>query len=253
MAEITDVRPRRLTREERRARTREDLLQAAAEVFGKRGYHGASLDEVAEAAGYTKGAVYSNFGSKEELFLEVADRRVASLVNMLLEVFREAKPNEILLNLFETAHNFANADNFILLDMEFRLYARRHPEAREKLATRDSAMLQGLGDLLDQHFKSTGVKPALPPLDIARAVWGLADGLSLQGATDPSVMENGLPEKALRTLVAGAGVSLPPLSSTQNDKPEAPVEASAAVEGRTAAEGETRAVPTASGPNDSSQ
>ena len=67
--------PSRLTRDERRAQTRERLLDAAAEVFNRLGYHGASLEAVADAAGYTKGAVYSNFASKSELFLALAERR----------------------------------------------------------------------------------------------------------------------------------------------------------------------------------
>jgi len=68
-------RAARLTRDERRAQTRERLLDAAAEVFNRLGYHGASLEAVAEAAGYTKGAVYSNFASKAELFVALAERR----------------------------------------------------------------------------------------------------------------------------------------------------------------------------------
>ena len=58
-----------LTPERRRQQTREHLLAAAAEVFAERGFHGASLDEVAAVAGFTKGAVYSNFKNKEDLFL----------------------------------------------------------------------------------------------------------------------------------------------------------------------------------------
>ena len=62
-----DLQP--LTPERRRQQTREHLLAAAAEVFAERGFHGASLDEVAAVAGFTKGAVYSNFKNKEDLFL----------------------------------------------------------------------------------------------------------------------------------------------------------------------------------------
>src|SRR6516225_6093976 len=56
--------------------TREHLLQAAAVVFARDGFHGASLDDVAATAGFTKGAVYSNFKSKEDLFLAVLDERI---------------------------------------------------------------------------------------------------------------------------------------------------------------------------------
>ncbi len=211
MSVTTDTPPRRLTRDERRARTREDLLQAAAAVFGRRGYHGASLDEVAEAAGYTKGAVYSNFGSKEELFLEVAERHVENIVKMLLGVFEDADPDRRLAVLFDHARNLASVDDFVLLDMEFRLYARRHPEAREKLQQRDNALMQGFGAALESHFQQVGVRPDLNAEQIARTVWALADGLALQGATDPQAVQQGLPGLALRTMLKGIGLTLPEL------------------------------------------
>src|SRR6478672_13456223 len=65
-----------LTPERRRAMTREHLIEAAAVVFARDGYHGASLDDVAATAGFTKGAVYSNFKSKEDLFLALVDHRI---------------------------------------------------------------------------------------------------------------------------------------------------------------------------------
>ena len=68
----------RLTRDERREETRDRLLDAAADVFNRLGYHGASLDAVAEAAGYTKGAVYSNFATKADLFLALLGRYASS-------------------------------------------------------------------------------------------------------------------------------------------------------------------------------
>ena len=66
-----DEKPRRLTRAEAKARTRRRLLDAAARTFARKGYAGASVEEIAEAAGYSIGALYSNFGGKEELFLEL--------------------------------------------------------------------------------------------------------------------------------------------------------------------------------------
>ena len=71
---------RRLTRPERKEQTRGDLLAAAREVFERHGFHRASLEQIAEAAGYTKGAVYSHFpGGKDELFLAVLDRHIDEL------------------------------------------------------------------------------------------------------------------------------------------------------------------------------
>ncbi len=66
----------RLNRQERKSQTRERLIDAAAVVFAQRGFEAASLDEVAAAAGYTKGAVYSNFASKTDLFIALIERRI---------------------------------------------------------------------------------------------------------------------------------------------------------------------------------
>ena len=85
--EVTGVR--RLTPEMRRDQIRTYLLEAAAAVFAARGFHAATLDEIAAAAGFTKGAIYSNFGSKEELFLALVDQRQQA---MLDQFFSAAAP-----------------------------------------------------------------------------------------------------------------------------------------------------------------
>jgi AcrR family transcriptional regulator len=71
---------KRFTRAEQRQRTREELIVAAERLFTGRGFHASSVDEIALEAGYTKGAVYSNFESKEDLFFAVYERRVDRVV-----------------------------------------------------------------------------------------------------------------------------------------------------------------------------
>src|SRR6266545_4652109 len=82
------TRPRRLSRAERRAQTREELLEAAARVFARKGYAGASVDDIAEEAGFTVGALYSNFEGKQDLFLAALERKVRAIVADTLQ--REA-------------------------------------------------------------------------------------------------------------------------------------------------------------------
>src|SRR5262245_23015829 len=77
----------RLTRAERREQTRDDLIAAADRLFVSGGFHATSLDQIAAAAGYTKGAVYSNFDSKEDLFFAVYERRAAEAERQMREVF----------------------------------------------------------------------------------------------------------------------------------------------------------------------
>ena len=72
----TDGMRTTLTRADRQAQTRDELIGAAERLFTRNGFHATSVDAVADAAGYTKGAVYSNFESKEDLFFAVYERRV---------------------------------------------------------------------------------------------------------------------------------------------------------------------------------
>src|SRR5580658_1804726 len=122
-----------LTPERRREQTREYLLRAAAEVFAERGFHGASLDQVAAVAGFTKGAVYSNFKNKEDLFLallESIQQREMDALHATLEgsdVLPEARlPDFVGLIRAQTTELGANWNTLYL---EFVLYAMRNPAA----------------------------------------------------------------------------------------------------------------------------
>jgi AcrR family transcriptional regulator len=83
-----------MTRAERRARTRSELLDSAARVFARRGLHAGSVEQVAEEAGLTKGAVYSNFASKEELFLAMLAERYAERLRELRAIAGAAETPE---------------------------------------------------------------------------------------------------------------------------------------------------------------
>src|SRR5512132_926664 len=80
----------RLSRAERREQTHQDRLTAAESCFLSRGFHASSVEEVAERAGYTKGAVYSNFVSKEDLFFAVYERRVERVLTEVVPGLRQA-------------------------------------------------------------------------------------------------------------------------------------------------------------------
>jgi AcrR family transcriptional regulator len=143
----------RLSRDEQTAATREDLLQAARRVFADRGYHAASLDEVAREAGYTKGAVYSAFGAKGKLFLAVYEREmvrrwsaVEDEVQVSLAAGEVPDPGE------QAARNFfarMQAEGpWLLALMEFRLHAARDPQLNAAYADLHRAALQRLAGVL---------------------------------------------------------------------------------------------------------
>ena len=127
-------KPRRLTREEARHQTRERLLDAAAVVFNQHGYNGASLDAVADAAGYTKGAVYSNFATKADLFIALLDRFIEQEAAAQAVQFQTGTIADFIDALDRTlAHQTRENPQWVLLQMEFWLAATRDPVIRAKV------------------------------------------------------------------------------------------------------------------------
>jgi AcrR family transcriptional regulator len=160
-----DVAPvRRLTPEMRRLQTRSYLLEAAAAVFAARGFTAASLDEVAHAAGYTKGAIYSHFGSKAELFLAlVEEREQAMRTEYLAAANSTAEPDDKLRAIIAAGGRFAPTAAEWALWQEFQLYALRNPALRERLIKRGSQRAACCdGDRTTYPDRQPG-----PPADVA--------------------------------------------------------------------------------------
>lgn len=168
--------------------TRQHLLDAAAIVFTRDGFHGATLDEVASTAGFTKGAVYSNFKNKDDLFLELLDDRIARQLAVVLDVLEAGSHDTSeqfprIRELFR-GDMFWN-DDFVTLYLEFALYARRHPEAQAKLAVsaqRQRAMVQ---QLIDEEYATIGVRPKYSTRELTEISLALFGGLGLDRLVDP--------------------------------------------------------------------
>ncbi len=194
--------PERLTREEKKARTRAQLIDAAATVFARRGFVAASLDEVAEEAGLTKGAVYSNFDSKEDLFQAVLDERFDEPMQQGAEVIDRASGTT-------EEHAMAGARMFIdaveqerelfLLALEFHIYVARHPEFAPAYRARYREQLAQVAELIRRAHGGTGDLPLpLPAEQMAIAVEALSQGIELQKLADP----DGVPDDLLGRLYA---------------------------------------------------
>src|SRR5450432_2087430 len=124
----------RITREQSMARTRALLLDAAGAVFAERGFAAASLDEISEQAGFTRGAVYSNFRGKDELFLAVLERDLESGASTLGSVIETSDDvGRVFEHLGDERWGFEDLQQFLLLS-EFRLYALRTSDVRDRLA-----------------------------------------------------------------------------------------------------------------------
>src|SRR5438128_5855960 len=118
-----------LTPERRRGMTRQHLLEAAAIVFARNGFHGSTLDEVAATAGFTKGAVYSNFKSKDDLFLALLDDRIErEFTAIQSELAGGPRPREQELPRMRdlVREQMWADDDWIALYLEFVLYALRN-------------------------------------------------------------------------------------------------------------------------------
>ena len=190
----------RLTRAEAKARTRERLLDAAARVFAQKGLAGASVDEIAEAAGYSIGAVYSNFGGKEQLFVELLQERANDRVNRAAEIIAEAEPAAAGGALGRLLVEVADKDaDFAPLQAEFWLYAVRNPELMETYAERMREPRRLLTDLVARSVPDADRAGELSSIVIA-----LFQGLVRMRRVDPDSVPDELFGRALRWLFTGA-------------------------------------------------
>src|SRR5262249_4039838 len=154
----------RLTRIERKERTRADIVAAARESFLRHGFHGASLDLIAEEAGYTKGAVYSSFAGKDDLFLAVLDasfeRRRQAYTELLLDQERIEDAYRVVARfLFESDRE---EPQWAPLLLEFWAHASRRDELRLAVAERRERFLDAIAQLIDELAERYGVTFRIP-------------------------------------------------------------------------------------------
>lgn len=196
-----EIRVGRLTREESRQRTRELLLDAAAEVFSRLGYHGASLEAVAEAAGFTKGAVYSNFATKGELFgallRRTAEQRVDDQIQSLgsLSLAQLADLSGPMLQ--EQAREQSTWD---ILQVEFWLAAMRDPALKQLMCEGSDELYERMGATLTAKLAEEGVTSRFDGADLARLVNALGTGLLIQVYLDPDSVDPSLFGRAIRAM-----------------------------------------------------
>ena len=171
----------KLTRERRRQQTNDVLIAAATEVFAERGYEGASLEEIAERAGFTRGAIYKNFGSKEELFFAVTER----YNELVIEGFRAMAPwadsdewdITALADLWRAS--VAEFDALFAIGKEQELFLLRNPEARARALPhrlKDQALVAAF---IDEVAEQTGMKLRFPATTLAKILLAVADGLTM--------------------------------------------------------------------------
>ncbi len=177
----------RLTRERRRQQTRDVLVAAATEIFARRGFEGASLEEIADTAGFTRGAIYTNFDGKEDLFFAVTDRLNAQVI----EAFRAIAPDSADTKEwdFSTLADMWRAsvdefDDLFAIGKEYELYVLRNPAARERAAAHRRTQRDLVAAFIIEVAEQSGMTLRLPASTLASVILAAADGLTYAARID---------------------------------------------------------------------
>jgi len=188
----------RQTRAERTAATRRDLLAAAERRFFLRGYHGTTLDDIADEAGYTKGAVYSTFKSKAGLFLALFDEVIDRRLEELRALLAPHDSGEARLEAIARQPTDDRNAQFLLLSIEFWVHAAREPALLAAFAQRYRRLSTDLAELA----------PATSPLGPERwalVTLALSNGLALERVIDPDGVPGDLMATVQRRIVSPHG------------------------------------------------
>jgi len=176
------------TRERRLERTRALLLDAAEEVFAEKGFTPASLDDIARAAGYTKGAIYKHFATKEDLFLAVSDRYWRRYFDNFAEVLSAATevgaPELDAIAQRWRQLSIDRGAEHAALGHEFTLYLLRNPDARDRVATQRLETIRALGEFISKNVARIGGTLTIDAETLARVVLAANDGITLDSHID---------------------------------------------------------------------
>jgi AcrR family transcriptional regulator len=195
----------RLSRKERQAHTRARLMRSASSIAAQRGLERASLDAVAEHAGFTKGAVYANFESKEDLFLSMLDARFAERLAELDRILSSEDDPDTQARAAAAGFIAAiEADpEWERLFVEFAVYAARNEDFRVELVARYRTMRERIAELLTARAARLGIEPVLPPGQVATMTFAMANGIALERLLEPDAVPDGLYPEMMAVFFTG--------------------------------------------------
>jgi AcrR family transcriptional regulator len=199
------------SRAERQALTRTALVDAAERLFIAQGFHATSLNAVAAEAGYTKGAVYSNFASKEDLFFTVYERRLKARVAEF-EALLKAAPlaRDAIEAIARTAAMRSERyDGWLAVFFEFWAHVLRHEELRERFAALHARVIEPLEAALVRHAEEVGEALPEDPRKLATARYAMQLGLQLERLTQPDLVDERLGLRMGRLMDEGGLDGLP--------------------------------------------
>jgi AcrR family transcriptional regulator len=221
------MKRKRKTQAERREETRELVLASAARVFAQRGFHATSLDAIAEEAGFSRGAVYYNFADKEELFLELLDRRCAERAQDLRHLFSDVNHDDVQATSRQAQLAAQHALDAMTGDpewralyLEFLAHAARDPSFRRRFSKRTDEMRSALEAVVVERTKPVVGALGMEPEQLAVVIDALGIGLMTHHMLHgPRAVPSDLFSNALALMVDGiaarAATTTPPIGATQ--------------------------------------
>jgi AcrR family transcriptional regulator len=193
-----------MSRAERQRRTRDELVDAAELLFAQQGFHATSIDAVAAEAGFTKGAVYSNFESKEDLFFGVYERRVDRRVEEMEGVLETARNGTEALEGMVPGRR-SGEDGWLAVFFEFWAHVLRHPELKQRFAEQHRRVIEPLAAAVER----LEAEQPEDPYKVATAGFALQLGLQLERLTQPDVVDPDFGRRMGRRFMDGGTNGLP--------------------------------------------
>jgi AcrR family transcriptional regulator len=179
---------KRLSRAEQAARNRALVLDAARRVFLSRGYHGATLEQIADEAGFSKGVVYSQFDSKADMFLALLEARIAERASENARLAESLRGGGLPALLDHLARGDKATPGWLLLVTEFRVHAARDAELSRRYAAAHARTIDELARVLETISAHDGEEPAVAPRRLAELMLALSAGSTLEQAASPDAL-----------------------------------------------------------------
>jgi len=195
----------RLNRAEISEQHRREVLAAAHRAFLEKGYHGASLDAIAQDAGFSKGVVYSQFGSKDDLFLALLAERIDARRRNSARLADDVTGPAGFVDVARDAIG-VTADTLAwqIVVLEFRAHAARHPATLARYSELHESAIAGTAEILAGIFERAGAPPPLPPRMLGVIFHTVGTGLAAELLTDPDLDARAISEYIADGLVARA-------------------------------------------------
>ena len=195
----------------RRQATRERVLEAASAVFAERGFHGATVEDICERAGFTRGAFYSNFSSKDDLVLELTRRHAEDLVDRIRAASKRehASAEQVLRDVLAAlADDSRSKERWVVLTTEFTLHAIRDAAARRAWAAQQRRVRDELATVVDEVVGRQGLTLPMPTDVFVRVAMALTQGSLTQRLVEPRSLAVGELERTVLPMLLGVGDGL---------------------------------------------